>query len=436
MGHDHVASPTVLPSGVRDASSLTEPGDLNVSLCEPEASAAFFARAGIAVFDGVLAVPFIDECRKVFQKTSARVEEALSARGVGHEGSYFGYEVAFNEVCQRGRERLDIRTGMADEAFGDPRLHSEAPWMGFVEAVLGSGAQECFRGVLDNRPGSTAQSWHADWKDFVPSGGEPEEARHMTLFIPLVDLHDPACGATQYFPGSHLKVTDTRQAVCCTPRPGRGSVIAFDYRVIHRGCPNLRPPGIDMNRPMMHIVYARRGHADILEREAASNNPLFGVPPTAGAARLRVHVRTGADLRLRITKGPEGRVVILPEQKNGGGGASGSGDGGGGGGGGGGGDGGGGGGGSSSEVDSDDEDSDEPYTVAERSVHEVSMPLQQWLQQAAAHLRYDVARNERFPQEARRDAKKRAATLEGLAALRRCFVMSVQDPTGESSIHD
>ena len=114
-------------------------------------------------------------------------------------------------------------------------------------------------------------------------------------------------------------------------------------------------------------------------------------------------------LSLRITKGPEGRLVVVPEvptEQAG------------------------------SIIDADDEDDDEdaPYTVAERSVHEASMPLRQWLQSAAAHLRYEIARNPRLPAEARGDAISRAETLEGFIEGRRAFVVSVNDPTGESHI--
>jgi len=139
--------------------------------------------------------------------------------------------------------------------------------MGFVRQVLGAEAHECFRGVIDNRPGSLEQDWHADWREWDEEQSG-QEARRLTCFIPLVDLDDPACGATQYFPGSHTQPVDTaRDRAWVTPTPARGSVLAFDYRLVHRGGGNTRPPG-GASRPMMHIVYARRGYAGALEREA------------------------------------------------------------------------------------------------------------------------------------------------------------------------
>lgn len=77
---------------------------LNVDLFESDASAALFANMGICVFESVLSTALIDDCRRVFEKTSARVDAALASRGIGDGGRYFGHEVNFNEVCQRGRE--------------------------------------------------------------------------------------------------------------------------------------------------------------------------------------------------------------------------------------------------------------------------------------------------------------------------------------------
>ena len=214
---------------------------LNVDLFELDASAALFADMGICVFESVLSTALIDDCRRVsrrvFEKTSARVDAALASRGIGDGGRYIGHEVNFNEVCQRGRERLDVRTGMHDDSLGDALLHGEsAPWMPFVRRVLGEAAHECFRGVMDSRPGSVAQEWHSDgheWDEALEGGELPTEARRLTLFIPLVDLGNPRCGATQYFPGSHLVAVDhAANPAWCMPTPNRGSIIAFDYRGI------------------------------------------------------------------------------------------------------------------------------------------------------------------------------------------------------------
>ena len=394
---------TVASSAATPASSLTCDGDLNADLTDTAASAAFFARTGICVFENTLSVGLIDRCRADFERTAARVDAALSARGIGDHGSYFGQEVHFNEVCQRGRERLDIRNGMADAHFADARLHGDtAPWMAFVRSVLGEGAHECFRGVIDNRPGSTKQEWHADFHEWeeaaeekaaeaaeameavaaeeeaaaVASKGSQElslatmklqgggvgappseatkasarearrlnqEARRITCFIPLVDLDDARCGATQYYPGSHLQRVDysSQGTKWCMPTPARGSMIAFDYRLIHRGGANTRPSG-GPSRPMMHIVYARRGYD--VRHEAPTDRPLFGVTaPLNEHSRTWLSVRSAADMATVVSKGPEGRLVITL-------------------------------------ANATEGERAQPYVVAERSIHATTMPLNQWLQ--------------------------------------------------------
>lgn len=284
------------------AGCLVRDSDLTVNLADTATAAALFCKAGICVFNDVLPCGLIEECRGSFTSAAALVDAALAARHMGADGVYVGHEIAFNEVCQRGKERLDIRgVGMTDGPLASSALHIDAPWMPFVKAVLGEEAHECFRGVVDNRPGSGDQEWHADgvhtdyertttceqWhaqSSAAQGEGREEEApQRLTLFIPLVDLDDPGCGATQFFPGSHTHATANlyrhlapydceTQPLFCTPRPSRGGMIAFDYRLVHRGTSNERPRG-GATRPILYIVYAVCGIDD--EDNFPSDAPLF-----------------------------------------------------------------------------------------------------------------------------------------------------------------
>ena len=303
----------------RPAAAFVREGDLAVSLSDPAAAAALFHKTGLVVFGGAAPTALVDGCRGAFAETRRRVDLALLDRGIGIHGdeggqpSYMGFEVAFNEVCQRGRERLDIRgLGMAkgEPALAhaspmlDARLHASASWLPFVRAVLGANAHECFRGVVDNRPGSGAQEWHADgvhanyedgataplgvaaWhakSGALGASGREEAAQRLTLFLPLTDLADPACGAAEFFPGSHTHATANlyrhlhptdheSQPNFCAPRPAYGGMIAFDYRLVHRGCPNTRARG-GASRPILYIVYARGGCTD--EQTFPTDKPLF-----------------------------------------------------------------------------------------------------------------------------------------------------------------
>ena len=127
-------------------------------------------------------------------------------------------------------------------------------------------------------------------------------------------------------------------------------MIAFDYRLIHRGGSNTRPKG-GFSRPMMHIVYARRGYE--IKHEATTDRPLFGVAaPLQVWPRTWLSVRSVAHMDTVVSKGPEGRLVITL-------------------------------------VNATEGERAQPYVVAERSIHATSMPLHQWLRVpsllAAAH---------------------------------------------------
>ena len=109
----------------------------------------------------------------------------------------------------------------------------------------------------------------------------------------------------------------------------------------------------------------------------------------------RLTVRCSADLRLVLTKGTEGKVVLLPADP-------------------------------SSETD--------PYTIAERSVHETSMDVSSWIQRAMTHLVHEIP-FERLPAEAKQEALKQVARLKACLALEDPFVVRLDDPTAESWVH-
>ena len=320
----------------RPAAAMVRSGDLDCDLVRPDAAARVFRHTGICVFEGALPEELLDECRTSFARTASQVDQALAARGIGTltvtdfvTRAYAGNPIAFNEVCQRGTERLDIKLHALPQhcpgvsngwepqpMMSDPRLEISARWMPFVRAVLGEGAHECFRGVVDNRPGSTMQAWHADgvhasYADGArtPMSAEAWYSQHgalqssaaggtewwgaelmredpvqrLTCFLPLTDLRDASCGPTQFFPGSQCHqhanlyrrlhpVDDESQPPFCTPRPGLGSLICFDYRLVHRGSPNVHALG-GPTRPILYIVYAREGFSD--EQNFPTDRPLF-----------------------------------------------------------------------------------------------------------------------------------------------------------------
>lgn len=185
---------------------------------------------------------------------------------------------------------------------------------------------------------------------------------------------------------------------CSMPTPDRGGIIAFDYRTVHRGGANTRLPGA-ATRPIMHIVYARAGYD--AQYEVPHDRPLFArpsspdAPPPPPLRPSRLTVRSAADLRRVLTKGAEGKLVLVPFEPT-------------------------------SEL--------EPYTISERSVHEMSMDAAAWLQRAMTHLTHEIP-FDRLPAEAREDALEQAARLKACLELHEPFLLRLDDPTAESWVN-
>lgn len=107
-------------------------------------------------------------------------------------------------------------------------------------------------GAVVSRPGAQMQSFHVD-------GRKPGL---FTLSIPLVDVADESDG-TQFWPGSHLDgnslsqiqtiTDDSSEVMNAMQSPGcnAGSLLSFDYRIVHRGRPNKT-----RERPMAYAVIA------------------------------------------------------------------------------------------------------------------------------------------------------------------------------------
>ena len=124
-------------------------------------------------------------------------------------------------------------------------------------------------------------------------------ARCITVFVPLVDTVDSACGPTQFFPGSHeFQLRESYRCLADADRPDqlpfttpalkRGDFIAFDYRLVHRGTANSRALHGGETRPVLYIVYAAHGFGDA--HNFPTEAPLFDFD----TERARLHTRRTA----------------------------------------------------------------------------------------------------------------------------------------------
>lgn len=137
------------------------------------------------------------------------------------------------------------------------------------------------------------------------------------LFIPLVDVSSEELGPTQFFPGSHAThrshlYSGLAEGKCskpmCTPLLARGSVLAFDFRTMHRGMPNTTAT---TSRPMLYVIYSKPWFR-ITEAEGGfpTDQPL-GMPTpnpeeSASVAEVPTTFAEGATIALTPGKGVVG----------------------------------------------------------------------------------------------------------------------------------
>ena len=140
----------------RSPCTLVGDGDLDVQADDVESSAELFAAAGLCIFRDMLPVHIVDGCHDCYQHRAEMIDACLMSRAVD-----LSTQFRFNEVVRRRAARYDVCCS-GEPGFCHPALLEDAPWLPFVHAVLGDNATECWRGVVDNRPGSVVQGWHRD----------------------------------------------------------------------------------------------------------------------------------------------------------------------------------------------------------------------------------------------------------------------------------
>jgi hypothetical protein len=167
----------------------------------------------------------------------------------------------FNEVSSRCFGRLDIRYGMREYPFTDPLLNDEAPWLPVVFSMLGEDAVLKYAGLITSFPGSCDQPWHGDGPHLFESRLQcPSHA--LNVFIPLHDI-SASLGPTEFVPGSHklAKAKNDNELLQSNPKSvdsigpllEKGTILVYDYRVIHRGTKNIST----QNRHMFYLLYTK-----------------------------------------------------------------------------------------------------------------------------------------------------------------------------------
>ena len=129
-----------------------------------------------------------------------------------------------------------------------------------VRSLLGPNTYLEKAGLIISHPGAPAQNWHMDTPHLF-SCGTHLPPHSISLLLPLCDLH-VTNGPTEFKMGTHIKVNVPNVphlhdvAIC-----PKGSVIAYDTRVLHRGGPNQT---MNDDRTLVYLTFSRIWYRDTL----------------------------------------------------------------------------------------------------------------------------------------------------------------------------
>ncbi len=219
----------------------------------------------------ISALKNFDELQTIIRAKNAIQSEHLDKVQSNTDGSMessmgIGIKNCFKEIVQRHACRFEMPYKMDNEEFAVvlrcPRI------MKVVRGILGEDCVVINKSLVISSPGADDQAWHSDGPHLSATQDLP--CHCLNVFVPLVDVTS-LNGPTQFRPGSvnmtrNLKVEMLKAMVRKTLRPidgptlRRGSVLLFDYRVLHRGTKNSS----STPRPVLVYTFAKPYYKDTL----------------------------------------------------------------------------------------------------------------------------------------------------------------------------
>ena len=177
-----------------------------------------------------------------------------------------GIKHGYKEIVQRHERRYEMPYKMSE--IGALNFSTNPQIQELVTGILGSSHHVVNVSLVVSAPGARDQGWHADGPHVSVSKHLP--CHVLNLFIPLVDVY-LSNGPTSFRPGSHYLTIDLQKRFLLaaikkelrpieTPCLKKGSVLLFDYRVLHRGTANMS----DSYRPMLVLTFGKSWYQDTL----------------------------------------------------------------------------------------------------------------------------------------------------------------------------
>lgn len=242
-----------------------------------------FSKDGFVCIRQALPPECLDEWRAVFTElwsflfhelfeyghTPFPMDSCLSGADERKYALGLGVKNGFQEVVMRspGRYELSLlnHDWFTDQRGGFGLLDQlKSQLVSFVPSLLGKTSWNELSianlSFVVSTPGATKQGWHAD-------GGHVSLEEHkpchcFNVFIPLQDMPSMDWGPTELRPGSHyytrnlapmLLAARCRKELRPTLAPllQAGDILAFDYRILHRGLANATE---HQNRPVLVVT--------------------------------------------------------------------------------------------------------------------------------------------------------------------------------------
>ena len=196
----------------------------------------------------------------------------------GHAAMGIGVKHCFKEIVQRHLNRYEMAYKMDHEDFAIvPQCDAI---MKVVREILGDDCIIINRSLVVSKPGAETQAWHSDGPHLSVTRDLP--CHCLNVFVPLVDVDD-ANGPTEMRPGSVSLTRDLKKAymkafltkklrAVDAPNLEKGSVLLFDYRILHRGKANTTPTP----RPVLVYTFAKPTYIDNMNfpRNSVHDDPV------------------------------------------------------------------------------------------------------------------------------------------------------------------
>lgn len=217
-----------------------------------------FHTTGFCILDNVLDTISLETFR---DKAMANFNEVLSMVSLG-----IGIKHGYKEIVQRHERRYEMPYKMIEIGALE---YSKLPLIKeLVTNILGPDHHVVNVSLVVSDAGAGDQSWHSDGPHV--SIGEYLPCHCMNIFIPLVDV-DLENGPTSFRPGSQYLTIDLQKKFLAaflkktlkpiaTPVLKMGSILLFDYRILHRGTANKT----ELPRPILVLTFGKSWYKDNL----------------------------------------------------------------------------------------------------------------------------------------------------------------------------